>query len=146
MVVKQGTGHIPGLTGRLNPIRDASDRTYLYADNIAINGGMPQPVSFVPGDEHLQLVDANGDEFLVRVAAIVGRSSLLEYSSCPRRMFEDQKERLDQAWRAQSRTQLQAEWDRLYDLRSVADPDEWAELMERCEELRRRGWMRYCTP
>ena len=146
MVVKQGTGHIPGLTGRLNPIRDASDRTYLYADNIAINGGMPQPVSFVPGDEHLQLVDANGDEFLVRVAAIIGRSSLLEYSSCPRRMFEDQKERLDQAWRAQSRTQLQAEWDRLYDLRSVADPDEWAELMERCEELRRRGWMRYCTP
>ena len=82
MVIKQGTGHIPGLAGRLNPIRDTSDSTYLYADNIAINGGQPQPVSFVPGDEHLQLVDANGNEFLVRVAAITGRSSLVEYSRC----------------------------------------------------------------
>ena len=146
MVIKQGTGHIPGLVGRLNPIRDTSDRTYLYADNIAIKGGMPQPVAFVPADEQLQLVDANGNEFLIRVVAIIGRSSLLEYSISLRRMFEDQKERLDQAWRAQSPTQLQAEWDRLYALRSVAEPDEWAELMDRCEELRRRGWMRYCTP
>ena len=83
MVIKQGTGHIPGLVGRLNPISDTSDRTCLYADNIAINGGQPQPVSFVPGEEHLQLVDANGNEFLVRVAAITGRSSLVEYSRCP---------------------------------------------------------------
>ena len=83
MVITQGTGHIPGLAGRLNPIRDRSDRTYLYADNIAINGGKPQPVSFVPGDEQLQLADANGNEFLVRVAAITGPSSLLEYSRCP---------------------------------------------------------------
>lgn len=80
MVITQGTGHIPGLAGRLNPIRDTSDRTYLYADNIAINGGQPQPVSFLPGEEQLRLVDANGNEFLVRVAAIIGRSSLLEYS------------------------------------------------------------------
>ena len=87
-VIKQGTGHIPGLAGRLNPIRDASDRTYLYADNIAINRGEPQPVSFVPGDEQMHLVDANGNKFVVRVAAITGRSSLIEYrrvrkDSCP---------------------------------------------------------------
>ena len=84
----KGTGHIPGLAGRLNPIRDASDRTYLYADNIAINRGEPQPVSFVPGDEQMHLVDANGNKFVVRVAAITGRSSLIEYrrvrkDSCP---------------------------------------------------------------
>ena len=77
----EGTGDIPGLLGRLNPILDTSDRTYLYASNIAINGGRQQPVRFVPGEEELRLTDANGHELLVRVAAITGRSSLLEY--CP---------------------------------------------------------------
>ena len=77
----EGTGDIPGLLGRLNPILDTSGRTYLYASNIAINGGRQQPVPFVPGEEELRLTDANGHELLVRVAAITGRSSLLEY--CP---------------------------------------------------------------
>ena len=77
----EGTGDIPGLLGRLNPILDTSGRTYLYASNIAINGGRQQPVRFVPGEEVLRLTDANGHELLVRVAAITGRSSLLEY--CP---------------------------------------------------------------
>ena len=77
----EGTGDISGLLGRLNPILDTSDRTYLYASNIAINGGRQQPVRFVPGEEELRLTDANGHELLVRVAAITGRSSLLEY--CP---------------------------------------------------------------
>ena len=79
VVFPEGTGHIPGLSGRLNPILDASLRTYLYASNIAINGGRQQPVSFVPAGEELRLTDANGRELFVRVAAITGRSSLLEY-------------------------------------------------------------------
>lgn len=45
-IVIQGTGYIPGLTGRLNPIFDSSHRTYLYANNIAIDGGKNQLVSF----------------------------------------------------------------------------------------------------
>ena len=44
------SGRLPGLKGTLNPIRDSLDRTYLYAFNIAINQGEPQPVSFVPGE------------------------------------------------------------------------------------------------
>ena len=48
-IFAQGTGHLPGLRGRLNPIRDASDRTWLYADNIAIDDGRQQPVPFRPG-------------------------------------------------------------------------------------------------
>ena len=80
-VFAEGTGYLPGLAGRLNPILDTSNRTYLYASNIAIAGGRQQPVSFVPGEEELHLVDANGSEMLVRVAAITGRSSLLEYRS-----------------------------------------------------------------
>lgn len=79
VVFSESTGHIPGLIGSLNPILDTSNRTYLYASNIAINGGRQQPVSFVPGEEELHLMDANGNDLLVRVAAIVGRSSLLEY-------------------------------------------------------------------
>lgn len=55
----RGTGYIPGLKGRLNPILDSSNRTYLYADNIAIDGGKGQPVGFnvnVP----FELEDADG--------------------------------------------------------------------------------------
>ena len=38
-IFAEATGYIPTLAGRLNPIRDTHDRTYLYAANIAINGG-----------------------------------------------------------------------------------------------------------
>ena len=79
VIFAESTGHIPGLSGRLNPILDTSYRTYLYASNVAINEGQQQPVSFVPGEEELHLMDAHGSEVLVRVAAITGRSSLLEY-------------------------------------------------------------------
>jgi hypothetical protein len=45
----EDSGSIPGLDGRLNPIRDALNRTYLYADDIAVEGGAPQPVTFTTG-------------------------------------------------------------------------------------------------
>ena len=81
IVFAEATGRIPGLAGRLNPILDTSNRTYLYASNIAINGGQQQPVSFVPGKEELRVMDANGSELLIRVTAIAGRSSVVEYRS-----------------------------------------------------------------
>ena len=81
VIFPEATGNIPGLSGRLNPIRDTQDRTYLYASNIAINEGQQQPVTFIPGDD-LHLTDANGRESMVRVVAIIGRSALLEYHSC----------------------------------------------------------------
>ena len=79
----EATGYIPGLTGRLNPILDNLDRTYLYASNIAIDQGRQQPVHFVPGEE-LLLTDADGREMLVRIVDIAGRSALLEYRPVPR--------------------------------------------------------------
>ena len=79
-VLPEGTGYVPGLAGRLEPILDAHNRSYLYADNIAINGGLQQPVSFNPGDD-LHLKDADGYELFVRVVDIAGRSSLIEYRS-----------------------------------------------------------------
>ena len=78
VIFPEATGYIPGLSGRLNPIRDTSDRTYLYASNIAINNGQQQPVHFIPGED-LRLTDADGRELTVRIIAIIGRSALIEY-------------------------------------------------------------------
>ena len=78
VIFNEGTGQIPGVAGRLNPVRDTHDRTYLYASNIAINQGRQQPVHFLLG-EALRLTDANGQEMFVRIVDIVGRSALVEY-------------------------------------------------------------------
>lgn len=81
VVFAESTGNLPGLAGRLNPIRDTHDRTYMYADNIAINDGQQQPVTFAPGTEVLRLEDSDGQVLMVTVAAIEGRSSVLDYRS-----------------------------------------------------------------
>ena len=78
IIFSEATGYLPGLKGRLNPIRDAHDRTYLYASNIAIDGGEQQPVHFALGED-LRLTDADGKETLVCIVDVVGRSALLEY-------------------------------------------------------------------
>ncbi len=80
VIFPQATGHLPGLRGRLNPKRDTSDRTYLYADNIAIEDGRQQPVSFRLG-KPMKLTDAFGSELSVTVIDIIGRSALVEYRS-----------------------------------------------------------------
>ena len=78
VIFPEATGCLPGLKGRLNPIRDPHDRIYLYASNIAINEGEQQPVYFIPGEE-LQLTDAEGTTLLVRIVDIAGRSTLVEF-------------------------------------------------------------------
>ena len=82
VIFPEAVGHLPTLKGRLNPIRDTLDRTYLYASNIAINQGQPQPVQFDPGED-LGLTDADGQELRIRVLDVVGRSALLEYRPVP---------------------------------------------------------------
>ena len=61
VIFAEATGALPGLKGRLNPIRDTHDRTYLYASNIAIDEGKQQPVHFIPGEE-LKLTDVEGSD------------------------------------------------------------------------------------
>ena len=78
VIFPEGSGEIPGLTGRLNPVRDPLDRMFLYTTNISINDGKPQPVLFVPGEE-LRLTDADGRDLMVRIVAIEGRAALVEY-------------------------------------------------------------------
>lgn len=78
VIFPNATGHIPGLTGRLNPILDTHQRTYLHTDNVAINGGEQPPVNFTLGQD-LHLADAEGKEMNTRIIDILGRSALLEY-------------------------------------------------------------------
>ena len=78
VIFPEGAGTLPGLTGRLNPIRDTHDRTYLYTSNVAVNQGLPQPVSFFL-NEDLRLTDVDGNELLARIVDVSGRSALVEY-------------------------------------------------------------------
>ncbi len=78
VIFPNGAGHVPVLRGRLNPIRDDLDRTCLYADNIAVNGGLQQPAGLALGEE-LRLGDAEGQEATVRIVDIVGRAALVQY-------------------------------------------------------------------
>ena len=80
LIFPNATGGVPGLTGKLNPIRDAHDSPCIYASGIAVNGGDAQPLSFALGEE-LHLSDADGKEMLVCIVDITGRSALLQYRS-----------------------------------------------------------------
>lgn len=81
-ITMRRTGHIPGLKGRLNPILDTSNRTYLYAENIAFDGGESQPACFkvnVP----FELEDADGTVVYATVKHIAADLSLLQYTRKP---------------------------------------------------------------
>ncbi len=78
IIFEEATGQLPGLKGRIHPKRDNLDRTYLYASNIAVNEGKPQPVHFALNEE-LSLTDSNGARRLVRIVEILGRCALLQY-------------------------------------------------------------------
>ena len=78
VIFAESTGYLPVVNGRLNPLRDSHERTYLYASNIAIDQGKQQPVHFALGED-LRLTDADGREATVRMVEVVGRSALLEY-------------------------------------------------------------------
>jgi len=73
----RSTGFIPGIEGRLNPINDG--RTYLYADNIAVDGRVANPVAFEVGQK-MHLTDVYGVETVIRFIAVTGQFSLIEYS------------------------------------------------------------------
>ena len=87
VIFPEANGYLPGLSGRLNPKRDNHDRAYLCASNMAINGGKPQPVHFIPGED-LRLTDADGRELMARIIEIVGRSALVEYRPYSQRRWK----------------------------------------------------------
>lgn len=78
LIIDQGTGYIPGLNGRLNPIFQSPGRFYLYADNVSVNDQPTQPTHLV-ANVVFKLEDAQGTVVEARLLEIVGRSSLFEY-------------------------------------------------------------------
>lgn len=78
LIFSERTGSIPRIRGRLNPILDNLDRTYLYANNIAINDGKTQPVSFVL-NEPVRLTDAFGKRVTLWFREIMGGSCVFDY-------------------------------------------------------------------
>ncbi len=87
-LIPETWGNIPGLTGRLHPMRDNLGRTYLYTENMAINGECQEVFPFQP-DEDMHLADSNGKELMVRVIEVAGKSALVEYHPCRPRMETD---------------------------------------------------------
>ena len=79
-IFEDQTGYLPGIEGRLNPVLDGQGRTYLYTTNIAVNDSLSSgPVNFEINGEPLRLEDANGEKLALRIVAMCGQSSLLEY-------------------------------------------------------------------
>lgn len=81
-VIINSTGHILGLKGRLNPIRDRFNRLYLYADNISIDGGKHQPATFEINNP-IELEDCEGTIVLATVKHVAGRFALLQHTRRP---------------------------------------------------------------
>ena len=73
-----GTGSIPGIEGRLNPINDDGS-LYLYTDNIAINGSVLHPAPLKIGED-LHLMDVYGVETTIRFLVLTSQFSLIEYT------------------------------------------------------------------
>lgn len=78
LIIAHRAGRLPGIAGRLNPILDRLDRTYLYADNVAINDGLQQPVHFAL-NEPVRLTDALGASATLRFREMLGASCVFDY-------------------------------------------------------------------
>ena len=77
-IIANRTGQLPGIRGCLNPTLDHLDRMYLYADNIAVNDGMAQPVHFAL-NEPLRLTDAQGATATLLFREMLGASCIFDY-------------------------------------------------------------------
>ena len=78
LIIANQTGHLPGIRGRLNPILDNLDRTYLYADNVAIEDCLQQPVHFSL-NEPIRLTDSMGASATLWFREMVGSSCVFDY-------------------------------------------------------------------
>ena len=72
----QNTGYIPGITGRLNPLKEG----YVYGENIAINGRLAYPAAPFEIGTALDLIDVYGVETTIRFLVVEGQFSLIEYT------------------------------------------------------------------
>ena len=78
MIIANQTGHLPGIKGRLNPILDDLDRSYLYADNVAVDDGRQKPVYFTL-NKPVRLTDALGARATLWFREMLGSSFVFDY-------------------------------------------------------------------
>ena len=78
VIFPDGAGELPGLRARLNPVRDAHDRTSLHVSGATINKGAAQPVHFAPG-EALLVIDSVGTALLIRIPEVLAKPTILQY-------------------------------------------------------------------
>lgn len=78
-IFEDGSGHLPGLDGRLTPIRDTHNRTYIYGKNLSFRDRPDQPASF-DLDSTFTAEDADGVRMQLTVLGIIGRTSLFRYT------------------------------------------------------------------
>jgi hypothetical protein len=75
-----GWDEINGFKGQFSPIHDTSDRLYVYAKNVSIENGQPQPVPFERG-QPLHIEDANGQERQLTFVDVIGDVFLIEHKN-----------------------------------------------------------------
>ena len=78
LIIANRTGHLPGIEGRLCPMLDTLDRSYLHADNVAVNEGRQQPVRFNL-NEPVRLTDSMGASATLWFREMVGASCVFDY-------------------------------------------------------------------
>ena len=78
LIITNRKGHLPGIQGGLYPILDNLDRSYLYANGVAINDGFQQPVRFNL-NEPVRLTDSMGAKATLWFREMVGASCLFDY-------------------------------------------------------------------
>jgi serine/threonine protein kinase len=76
-VATAGWTSVPNFDGDLSFIRDASDRLYVYGNNVAINEGLVQPVDVALGTS-LSLYSRNGAQVTILPRAFCGSCFVLD--------------------------------------------------------------------
>ncbi|GAA4275195.1 TIR domain-containing protein [Aquimarina gracilis] len=77
-VVINKSGQVPGIVGKIEPIRKTDKGFALYADNIAIDGGANQPCDFEL-NKSLSLEDNGGNIIHLTFRFFQGRIALADY-------------------------------------------------------------------
>ncbi len=72
------SGHIPGISGKIQPVLQPDKKLSLYADNIAIEGGMNQPYDFEL-NKSISLEDNEGNVIHLTFRFFQGRIALLDF-------------------------------------------------------------------
>lgn len=72
------SGEIPVISGRIKPVPKSNNGLSLYADNIAIEGGVPQPYDFEL-NKSICLEDNEGNSIHLTFRFFQGRIALIDY-------------------------------------------------------------------